>query len=395
MRILLPVLVTSLLATIVVADADIAGSPAPARLKEPLEYFQDMMPVFSHARCVNCHGGVVAATGQNHEGGRVEADESCTSSCHTQANNDNVETKDNWTQPPQEKWFVGLNGREMCALMANVVMRRGSEEFINHLQGDFQIDLGFEGRIGGARERAAPEPPQMEKRDFMRAAALWIDEGQASCVREGTITYEERLASNEFEPLGPIETTYRQSGRRRVTLEFANGRYSGRITVSGQIDVLKTIKGVVNGQPCQSVIHSVTDYSDARPDGTTEGIQTDARVTTTIQRNGDYMITVDLPPERHRKRDHGSYHDGCGVRLPSPPAETLEQEWPATRFTVRGKLHDPEDRASLVGGEVREVTARESPSRDPWLPDHYSAMSQAGGWFPVTVTASWNIKVRP
>ena len=38
---------------------------------ESLALFAEMMPVLSHPRCTNCHGGVDVTNGTNHGGGEV------------------------------------------------------------------------------------------------------------------------------------------------------------------------------------------------------------------------------------------------------------------------------------------------------------------------------------
>jgi len=73
----------------------VAATALVAVRKEPLEYFQEMMPVYTHARCMNCHGDVNPSTGDNHDGGVIDAGESCTTSgCHSQADNTNQSHED-------------------------------------------------------------------------------------------------------------------------------------------------------------------------------------------------------------------------------------------------------------------------------------------------------------
>lgn len=365
--------------------------------REPLDYFSDMMPVFTHARCMNCHGVVDPETGVNHDGGVVGPGESCTSSCHNQADNDNRTGLDDWHLPPPERFFVGKDVRALCAQMAERVARDGQQHFMDHLQSDLQIDLGFQGRSGGAREDPQPDVPPMPKDDFLVKAALWMDDGLAACDREGRITYVETIASNESQDQGPVSTVAAQSGRRTVTVDFANGRYQARIDVSGRTQITQTMSAVVNGRPCQTVIRSIGDYEDTgvRASGGPRGMSATPRVAIAFQRNGEYTITVHLPEEKHRQRNHGSVSDGCGARLPPPSPETIEQTWPDTRFILKGRLSNPRDRSRLVGGETKIWTARISPDEDPWLPDHYAAMALDGRIHPVTVTATWNLRYRP
>jgi hypothetical protein len=75
-----------------------------------------MMPVFTHPRCINCHGAVNPTTGAGHGGGVITT-ESCTSGCHDQADNDNRTGLDDWNLPVPEHWFVGKDARALCAQM--------------------------------------------------------------------------------------------------------------------------------------------------------------------------------------------------------------------------------------------------------------------------------------
>jgi hypothetical protein len=66
--------VAILVVGIAVLSVGTASGAAQARQDEtdPINLFSTMMPVFSSPRCVNCHGGVQPATGENHEGGKVD-----------------------------------------------------------------------------------------------------------------------------------------------------------------------------------------------------------------------------------------------------------------------------------------------------------------------------------
>jgi len=376
----------------------VAATALVAVRKEPLEYFQEMMPVYSHARCMNCHGDVNPSTGDNHDGGVIDAGESCTTSgCHSQADNTNQSHEDDWKIAPSQVAFVGKDAKALCEQMADRVMNFGNQDFMNHLQGDFQIDMGFEGRSGGANS-GQPAPPPMSKTDFLVAAARWMDEGFAACDREGNIVHTESIVSDETTGSPGMTTRFEQTGERRVTIRFANGRYRAEIEVKGQTKITQTMRAELPSGPCETVIISTGDYQDSGPAGSagalgniSAGVGLDVK----FQAGGSYTITVRLGPETHRQLDHYVLRDGCGTGLRASPSETLETTWEATRFVIKGKLADPRNRTRLVGRTMRVVTERVSPDDDPWLHDHYAAAAQTGLLHPVTVKTTWNIRHSP
>ena len=401
MRILPGVLAPSVLAVAMLVPGpsfQSSTSSLNSAPKEPLELFSELMPVFTHARCMNCHGAVNPATGVGHGGGVIGQGESCTSSCHNQADNDNQEAKDDWMLSPQDRWFVGKNLRALCAQMADRVMRRGSQEFMDHLQHDLLIDLAFQGRSGGASEDPQPHPPPMPKDKFLVAAAVWLDEGFAACDRDATITHSETITSHESYQQ-PMDLDIKQSGKRTVTLRLANGRWSAEVEVRGQITIVQTSRAEINGAPCETIITSITDYYDSGPPSGAGGqlgnVTAPATVDVKVASDGSYTITVDVAPEKHIQAERATVRDGCRIGLQPAPSETLEQEWPETRFVIRGRFPDPRDRRRMVGAETKLVTERVGPDDDPWMYDHYAAAAQTGQLFPVTVTTSWNFRYRP
>jgi len=395
----------------IVTLAMLAPEPSrPPAPKEPLEYFTEMMPVFTHARCINCHGDVDPFTNRDHEGGQIAPGENCTrSGCHTQANNTNVgpvAEADDWKMAPQAVWFVKpaaaggftpKTDRELCEQMADRVANRGKQEFMDHLQGDFQIKLAFLGQSGGANADPQGDPPPMPKRKFELAAAQWMDDGFAVCEREGTIVRTETIESdNTYNPGTIQETRVKQSGRRQVTVRLANGRYETNVEVHGTVTTTRTIHGERDGVPCRTDINAEVAYSEVNdPSPGVPGQSGSASVDVKLEANGDYTVVVRLDKEKHRSVESNSVQDGCGTGLRPSPPETLEQDWPATTFLFRGKLTDPRNPTLLAGRELHRWFDRVSPAEDPWLPDHYAAMGLDGTIYPVDIKTSWNIRYRP
>lgn len=375
--------------------------------REPLDYFRDLMPVFTHNRCVNCHGAVDPFTNLDHEGGLISPGQSCTTAqCHNQADNSSPATDDDWKLAPEAVWFVKSSNtgrvlkdeKELCDQMADRVANFGAQDFMDHLQNDFLIDLGFVGRSGGADTDSLADQPPMPKGEFLAKAAVWLDDGFGGCEREGTIVHTETITSQETTHRQGYELQVKQDGTREVTIRFANGRYSSNVQVKGSVTIIQTITGDRNGVPCTTVITTITDYADVDDPGPSSnaGQAGTANVDVDLKANGEYTVTVRLPAEKHRQIDRASLQDGCGSVLQPSPQDILDQDWPRTSFVFRGRLPDPRDRTRLAGRELKRWFARgASPGDDPWLPDHYAAMAQDGSIHPVDVKTTWNIRFRP
>lgn len=382
-----------LLVAVILAASQTPIPPVPeqaANATDPLSLFAKMMPVFTHPRCANCHGNTDPIQNVNHGGGLVDPTrESCMEGgCHSAASDWKLATN----------IFVRQTARQLCEFFATSTLRaKTPAEFIAHLRDDELIKLAFVGLAGGAR--STPARPPMTDAQFLTAAQVWLDDGLASCDREGVIIHTEEITSHETYDT-PQELRITQDGKREVTVRFASGRYEAIVQVTGSVTIIQTIRGVVNGAPCQTVITSITDYADVdtpTPGATANaGTRGGADVEVKFQPTGDYTVTVQLPEEKHKQEEHASVQDGCGVGLQPSPREILDQVWPATRFVFRGQLPDPRDRTQLVGQSTHVWKARgASPDEDPWLPDHYAAMAQDGSIHPVTVTTKWNFRYRP
>ena len=373
--------------------------------REPLDYFRVMMPVFTHDRCTNCHGGVDPVTGRDHDGGQVDAGQSCSQSgCHTQADNTNANREDDWRIAPDAVSFhkstagglVKKDAKELCEQMADRVANFGDADFMHHLESDFQIDLGFVGSSGGANTGPAAAPA-MDKGDFLVAAAKWMDEGFAGCDREGTITRTEEINSYTVYPpsVAGMDVVVEQTGRRDVTITFSGGRYTVRVQVTGSVTNTQTMRAVVNGRECTVIMRTHSEYADVDDPGPSinAGQTGPASVEAKVLPSGDYTILVTLPPENHKEIKSGTVEDGCGTGLQPSPREELVQEWPSYRFLIKGKL-DPRDRTRLVGRKLERWFERISPDEDPWLPDHYAVVSMTGSFHPVDIKTSWNLRYR-
>ncbi len=187
---------------------------------ESLELFAEMMPVLSHPRCTNCHGGVTVMDGvldgQKHGGGEVsdvplnpqgdmlpgtQSNEQCLE-CHDEAPPNGQPQV--WRLAPRHMSLVGKDTVTLCQQMRTLnglgaSAQAANERFIDHLGGDQLIGFAFEGRRGGAMlPEHSPEPPPMTQLEFVAAASRWINAGQAKCGTgwTGSIVQKTTLRSN-------------------------------------------------------------------------------------------------------------------------------------------------------------------------------------------------------
>lgn len=366
------------------------GTDTPSRQgqDDPLALFSKMMPVFMHPRCVNCHGATDPQIPRKHPQ-QVGPDEDCTI-CHT--------TEPDWTQESAGQ-FVGQTAAQLCELMAFSVVDKTPAGFLHHIDTDRLILQSWTGLKGGARE--TPDPtPTMSHQDFHDAAKKWMEDGFAMCDRDGVIEHSEEITTNTTYHEGPmISTNVDQTGSRHVTVRFKHGRYSALVQVKGSIINTKTIKAVVNGKPCETVITSTANYADADDPGAglNGGITLRARVVMKVVGN-KYTVTVHLPPEKIRQIDGGNIQDGCQVGLPANPPDFHETEGVPTTFVFRGTLPPSGNRTVLAGTDIRDYTTRVSPDEDPWFFDHNAAaapLDRPAILHPVKVTTRWNFRYHP
>ncbi len=160
------------------------GNPAP-RCPLPVEAqvksykaFEKMMPVFRHARCTNCHGGVnpfkPEAVGGHGGGEEDPADgiESC-QGCHGGL--------PKWDIPGPAMFFTGKSTEDLCMQVKR--SDRTGASFIDHIQRDHGkvqfIAAGFAGlRALDAATRNSEgivaEPPPGTQADLTQKARDWV-----------------------------------------------------------------------------------------------------------------------------------------------------------------------------------------------------------------------------
>lgn len=385
--------------------------PAPAS-SDPLDLFSAMMPVFTHARCANCHGAVDphAESGplaDTHDGGIVAPGGTCADSgCHSQTDDSHDETR--WQTASPSHNFNGRSARQLCDMQSGVADGMNSSRtdgYFQHLSTDFLIDLAFVGQSGGASNSA--DPPPMSKDAFLEAARAWLDGGNKCSAWTGSITQQETFASLYAFPLGGagsgIEVSVNEQAQRIFTLDRANGVSQVRINQGGR----QTMITEMRQDGCVTTITSISDWQgqNAAP--------APGDVTIRIARDGSYTIRFVGPPEQTVTNDSGRASSTCAPP-PAPTADATPLEWdpwkmtircpanftqdPASGNTIDCDLFDPKHNPRLKGTMVRTLRNHED-AADPqsWMAVSPVGNSRAddGSSIPITVVTTWDFTLPP
>jgi hypothetical protein len=410
-----------------------ALSPGPSRLQQasqrtPLQLFDAMMPVIGHPRCVNCHHGVDPISGRGHGGGRVDISmdttrqpprsmQSCNDGgCHDEATVPNLRNTPGveWHQPNRGQSFFGKSDKQLCALLADFVMFMGQGPARAHIARDTLIGFAFVGTAAGAATNAAPPP--MTRRQFVDSFTVWMNQGQASCDAEGTITRDEAVDTDTTWHVGHIDYRLEQTGRRNVTITLSGGEFHSIALAHGSVK-LTTTQNLQNaaGLPCTLISRGLTLY-----DGSTSGlaqvtIKDTVIFTSTPARapDKDYRIDIKLPPETIRHSETDAVEDLCGSILQPAKPSAQQVSYRSNTFSIEGHLVHPF--RNLTGGCDKFVKSEDVASSDtqnnvfeclrfahvgnhdpPWLMQNEAATSYHDGTsIPFRVTTSWNLKYHP
>jgi len=213
---------------------------------ESLALFAEMMPVLSHPRCTNCHGGVDVTNGTNHGGGEVsdvpldpqgdmlpgtQSNEQCLD-CHDEASASGQPQV--WRLAPRRMSMVGKDTLTLCQQLRTLnglggaSSQAANERFIDHLGSDQLIGFAFEGRRGGAMlPEHSPEPPPMSQAEFIAAASRWVNEGQAKCGSGWTGSIVQRTALRSTSPGSILSTDI------TITVNVNGANSTARVRVVG------------------------------------------------------------------------------------------------------------------------------------------------------------------
>lgn len=401
-----------LLAATTFTGAQNQGSPGTG---EPIELFAKLMPVFTHPRCANCHGGVdpffpyMGPPAVKHGAGPIgdptdpleKRNEEC-SDCHNQP----AEVANTWilaSQIKPDRNFVGKDTQQMCEEQAFEVInmpKHTSRNWLQHLEEDVLITQSFIGKAGGQRRKA--DPPPMTRDDFLNAARAWVAAG-GGCTWRGTIKQTETLASNYAFPTpgGKGTTTVLQSASRSVIIARDPGATTADIKMSGQL----TQTSVENSE-CRPTAVISADWSNdsaAKPAAVNVSFQ--------IAPDGSYTIWFRGPPEKTLGTDSLTTSSSCGS-LPNAPPSSTDLDWDPWKFaircpptplinTARGdsidcNAFDATKSPRLKGKMTRVVVDHwDAAERQSWLTESPASISRAdtGESLPVTVVTEWDFEL--
>lgn len=217
----LAAVVIVLIATVLLIGSAVAQERTGDPAKWP-NYWTQLYTVFTHPRCINCHGATDIESGDNHGGGPLEDgfDTVCFG-CHTantvlipgRCNGTFVQRQDG---TPGERcaageeqgeirvatgptWggrgpsFVGLDMRTLCL---EVKMEMGPQSLLQHVREDPLIGFAFEGRraiADGPFGDIDAEPPPMSKEEFAGMLLRWIGEAAMACSTDGTVALTDNV----------------------------------------------------------------------------------------------------------------------------------------------------------------------------------------------------------
>ena len=189
-------------------EADTQICPLSDKQQEDsIQKFAEMMPIFTHPRCINCHGAINPfAPNTTHVGGRIgtkfkeiirhddvlgkdltivviDEDEFFTrcKDCHSAFTGSK-----GWSMPRPQLWFIGKTSTQLCKQMKLNFSPLSS--FVNHLDKDdlLFIQEAFRGTRGlDENGKAAylnetgkefkPEPPPISHEAFVAQGRAWVE----------------------------------------------------------------------------------------------------------------------------------------------------------------------------------------------------------------------------
>ena len=226
-----------------------SSCPIPIdRQIEAVEAFSEMMPVFRHPRCLNCHGGMDPMSPAHPGAGQVEAlpdfqefIAQC-QNCHDEL--------PGWRQPGSPVFFVGKSDEELCLQMKQ--FEKTGHDFVEHIRIDHGPDnvqfiaAAFAGdrALGeGVNDYNPPiriEKPPGTQADLTALATKWTD-----ILGEGYESSPECGCKVKLE----LTLEHRAVTRRDTARALVGGPlYDGTVRLELKLDSLPTMAGVFYGQ---------------------------------------------------------------------------------------------------------------------------------------------------
>ena len=253
------------------AEGGPSSCPVPVgRQVKAVKAFRDMMPVFRHPRCFNCHGGF-DITSEEHEGS-TEAKESgldprslltakerkklhvACGSCHDNIHGSMTRLDstqlEGWMVAPQPMLWNGKSDEKLCLEMKR--FEPTDSQFVDHIQNDHReiqfIEAAFNGdRALGQALKGKPEPPPGTQADLVAKAKKWVNlvgkEGYKSSPECGCIIPKIKLRIHHtwlFEVPGGLPSRQSSEASFEVSLHPVKDRpgYSeGQFSLNRRIDM--------------------------------------------------------------------------------------------------------------------------------------------------------------
>ena len=385
-------------------------------LDDPLAKFAKLMPVFTHPRCLNCHGNTFPFTDiannpyRNHSADQVDPVDSKTGVTLITSSNDHGPGDRNrpclvchddptaqlWHLAPKRMDFRGRDAYALCSQIRADTKFDTAEKFLHHLETDPLQVVAFTGRRGilPTSDGGDPaEPPPMTQLQFFETAEEWLKgHDKLPCSGwVGTVTQTETVNLQTVHPVvgGNTSQTESQIATRTTMITFGGpSGISAEISVSGSHGMETTITSAT----CTMTTRDVKAYK-----GNTSGTIQQASLTFGFA-GGAYSLDITGPEEQTTTLEQITVLP-CGA--PSFTDTTSEpyshQAW---TIKIRGILPGS-DRTfkKLEGTETETVTENDDRSWFLTRGPHVTPLQmRANGNFepvPVTVTTTWNLGLEP
>jgi hypothetical protein len=399
--------------TIATMATALAQQPSPATVQPGTDVdklFANLYPVFSHPRCLNCHGVVVeppgdpaSVTKESHpaaENDDPEKGAEC-GSCH-----DAEEVAMLWgLAPPHLRW-VGLDVDAVCAIQATEAKARNTRaggsspgkqgSYLHHIDHDPLIRQAWDGRAGGALpidEKKATPPGSHAT--FLAAATEWVNAGMP-CRTNALVTQRETFSSSySFAGPGPeSRTSVSQTAARQVVVRrLRDGRVEADVDMSGS-ETFETVTRLMGATgPCTNTVTTTNDWSRSSPR------RVNARLTVTMTGKAGYRVAVTLPEVKTTLRSVQKIEGDCGVPLFSS-ADTTESEWPEWTIDIECPSTVPDGDVLCIPDEPQSFSAADGLIRrreatitadTTWLRESPAATNRADTGAPLLIDSqtSW------
>jgi hypothetical protein len=260
--------------------------PVAQQLKA-VKTFREMLPVFRHPRCFNCHGGLDITDSIRHEGAefvpkgmnpramltaekRKELHEQC-DLCHTEVRGSMTRLDGTqlagWMVAPQPMLWNGKSDERLCLDMKR--FEENADSFVSHIKtdhGEVQfIEAAYHGvRALSPKERTSrgivPEPPPGSQSDLVAKARKWKEllEGQWKEQPEcGCVLPQIRLQIHHRSEIDPTHATHRLgwvgfSGEANFEVSLAAVHEAeGRIYFRGEKSLFRPLQTYFADKRCK------------------------------------------------------------------------------------------------------------------------------------------------